>query len=205
MSMPDLRQAVKEKYEIFDTGGVGELDVRAILEQSGNRKIADSLAANWQGGRYVAFRKLSGPAEPSTTADLALFYASRWKTPESASRFARLYAAAMAQRYEKAAAQPTPACSGGRCPTFAAYNTTEEGPTSVEQWPDNTVVVCESFDETTATQLRSAWLETSSSTQAENLDQDELGLRLREVPGFAAFQEQIGRQILQLAISASTH
>ena len=56
LAMPDLRQAVKEKYKVFDTGSVGELDVRAILEQSGNRKIADSLASNWQGGRYIAFR-----------------------------------------------------------------------------------------------------------------------------------------------------
>jgi hypothetical protein len=202
LSLPDLREAVKEKYEVFDTGSVGELDVRAILKQSGNRKIAESLASNWQGGRYVAFRKISGDAEPSSTADIALFYVSRWKTPESAGRFAKLYAGATEQRYLRAMAQAAPTCTGNRCPVFAAFDLTEEGPTHVEQWDDNTVVVCESFDEVTATQLRTAWLEKSSSTQADNLDQDELGLRLEAMPGFAAFREQIGREIQQLAITA---
>ena len=204
MAMPDLKEVAKDKYEVFDTGSVGELDVRAILEQSGNRKIADSLAANWQGGRYIAFRKMTGTAEPSTTADLALFYVSKWKTPESAGRFAKLYAGALQGRYLRAVAQPVPACTGNHCPVFSSYNTTEEGPTHVEQWADNTVIVCEGFDENTANQLRSAWLEKSSSTQADNLDQDELGLRLHEMPGFAAFQQQIGREILRSVI-ATTH
>jgi len=203
LAMPDLRQAVKEKYEVFDTGSVGELDVRAILEQSGNRKIADSLASNWQGGRYIAFRKLTGTAEPSSTADLTLFYVSRWKTPESAGRFAKLYAGALQGRYLQAVAQPTPACTGNHCPVFSAFNLTEEGPTHVEQWADNTVIVCDGFDETTATQMRSAWLEKSSSTQADNLYQDELGLRLQEMPGFSAFQEQIGTEILRTLIPAA--
>jgi hypothetical protein len=202
LTMPDMQQAVKEKYEVFDTGSIGELDVRAILEQSGNRKIADSLASNWQGGRYIAFRKLSGAAEPSTTADLALFYVSRWKTPESAAHFAKLYAGALQGRYVQALAQPAPECTGNRCPVFSSFDLTEEGPTHVEQWADNTVIVCESFDEDTANQLRSAWLEKSSSTQADNFNQDELGLRLRQMPGFAAFQHQIGEEILRQVVSA---
>ncbi len=203
LPMPDLQQVVKEKYEVFDTGSIGELDVRAILEQSGNRKIADSLAANWQGGRYVAYRKLTGTAEASTTADLALFYVSRWKTPEAAGRFAKLYAGSMQGRYLQAVAQPTPACSSNHCPAFSAFNLTEEGPTHVEQWADTTVIVCESFDENTTNQLRSAWLEKSNSTQADNVNQDELGLRLQQMPGFAAFREQIGQEILQSITSAA--
>jgi hypothetical protein len=63
------------------------------------------------------------------------------------------------------------------------------------------VIVCESFDENTANQLRSAWLEKSGSTQADNLNQDELGLRLHQIPGFAAFQQQIGQEILRQVIS----
>src|SRR6266536_2689489 len=80
LAIPDLGQIVADKYEIYDKGGMGELDVRAILEQSGNRKVAQSLASAWQGGRYVAFRKLPAAAEPSTTSDLALFYVSRWRS-----------------------------------------------------------------------------------------------------------------------------
>jgi hypothetical protein len=100
-------------------------------------------------------------------------------------------------------AQPAPACTGNHCPVFSSFNLTEEGPTHVEQWADNTVIVCESFDENTADQLRSAWLEKSSSTQADNLNQDELSLRLYGISGFAAFQQQIGQEILRSIISAA--
>ncbi len=202
LTIPDLRPVVGDKYEVFDKGGIGELDVRAILEQSGNRKIAESLASAWQGGRYIAFRKLPSTAEPSTTADLALFYVSRWRSPEAAGQFARLYAGAVTQRYQKVSPQPVPACTGDRCPVFAAYNMTEEGPASIQQFADNTVVVCEGFDDATASQLRTAWRVAPHQTQAENQSWDELSLRLARVPEFAAFQEQIGRRMLQLALEA---
>src|SRR5262249_40579353 len=96
-----------------------------------------------------------------------------------------------------------PACTGDHCPVFSSYDMTEEGPAHVEQLADNTVIICESFDESTANQLRSAWLAKSSSTQADNFSQDELGLRLRQMPGFDAFQHQVGLEILRSVISSA--
>lgn len=203
LTIPDLRPVVGEKYEVFDKGGIGELDVRAILEQSGNRKIAEGLASAWKGGRYVAFRKLPSTAGPSTTADLALFYVSRWRSPEAAAQFAHVYAGAVTQRYRKVFVQPVPACTGDRCPAFAAYNTTDEGPASIQQFTDNTVIVCEGFDDATASQLRAVWREAPHQTEAENQGWDELSLRLESIPEFAAFQDQIGRQMLQRVLEAA--
>src|SRR5580692_4224941 len=39
--IPDLREALNNDYDVYDSGGIGELDVRALLKQFGERKIAD--------------------------------------------------------------------------------------------------------------------------------------------------------------------
>jgi hypothetical protein len=203
--LPDWKQVVANKYEIYETGGMGELDVRALLKQFGNRKIADNQAAGWRGGRYATFRKLPATGEPSSTADLALFYVSRWKSPLEAERFARLFSGAVNQRYQQVTLQPVAACAGTQCPTFVAHNLTEEGPVSVEQFAE-TVVVSESFDEDTAGKLRSAWQETSDHVQADEKLPEELGLRLAGLPDFSAFQTEIGRRICnELIESVSQH
>jgi hypothetical protein len=48
--IPDVQQILSDKYAVYDAGGVGELDVRALLKTYGNRKEADILAGSWQGG-----------------------------------------------------------------------------------------------------------------------------------------------------------
>jgi hypothetical protein len=42
---------------VYDSGGIGEVDVRALLKQYGERKIADEVSTAWQGGAYVTFRR----------------------------------------------------------------------------------------------------------------------------------------------------
>jgi len=118
VGMPDLKQLLGSQYEVYDSGGIGQLDVRALLKQFGERKIADDLSAAWQGGAYVTYHRTDksvANASP-TTADLALLYVSRWKTAQAAERFARFYATAAAERYQTATVQPVPACSGSKCP-----------------------------------------------------------------------------------------
>src|SRR6202050_5278407 len=51
--IPDMQAALNHEYDLCDTGGIGELDVRALLKQYGERKIADELSAAWQGGAYI--------------------------------------------------------------------------------------------------------------------------------------------------------
>jgi phosphopantetheinyl transferase (holo-ACP synthase) len=196
--IPDVRQILSDKYATYDSGGIGELDVRALLKTYGNRKEADNLAAGWQGGAYVAYRRTEkAPTDALATADLALLYVSRWKTAPSAQRFAHVYASAIAQRYHTATPQAAASCAGPKCPVSAAQILTEEGPVIVEQWADNTVVVSESFDQITAGKLVDAVREGNADVRADNLPNEELGMRLYDLPGFTAFQALIGDRILR--------
>jgi hypothetical protein len=196
--IPDVQQILGDQYSVFDSGGIGELDVRALLKTYGDRKEADILAASWQGGAYVAFRRAGKTAgDPLTTADLALLYVSRWKSSATAERFAQLYASAIAQRYQSATPQSAASCVGTKCPVSAVQILTEEGPVIVEQWPDNTVLVSESFDQVTAGKLVDAVCDGNPVVRADNLRHDEIGLRLCDLPEFSAFQSQIGDRIFR--------
>ena len=73
VAMPDFHSILGEKYELYDSGEIGELDVRAFLKQYDERKIAGELAQNWRGGSYVLYRKATeggaaGSADPKTVA-----------------------------------------------------------------------------------------------------------------------------------------
>jgi len=198
VKIPDVQQILSDKYSVYDSGGIGELDVRALLKTYGNRKEADILAAGWQGGSYVAYRRTAKTATDAlTTADLAFLYVSRWKSPQSAERFAHVYATAIAQRYHNATPQAVASCAGAKCPTSAVQILTEEGPVIVEQWADNTVLVSESFDQITAGKLVDAVRSGNAETRADNLCHDELGSRLYDLPEFSAFQAQIGERVLR--------
>jgi hypothetical protein len=195
--IPDVQQILSDKYAAYDSGGIGELDVRALLKTYGNRKEAETLAGSWQGGAYVAFRRAAKTtAETLTTADLSLLYVSRWKSPASAERFAHIYATAIAQRYQSATPQAVASCAGATCPVFAVQVITEEGPVIVQQWADNTVLVSESFDQITAGKLVDAVRQEKADVQADNVELDELSLRLQDLPEFSAFQAQVGDAIL---------
>jgi len=204
-AVPDLQQLLGEQYEVYDSGSIGQLDIRAYLKQYGERKSADDVSGAWQGGAYVTFhRKNKAAGEPAaTTADLALTYVSRWKTPQAAERFARFYTSAVALRYHTATAQPVSACSGANCPVSSAQILTEEGPVIVEHWGDNSVIISEGFDTTTASKVNSAVRD--GAAHADNSPQDEIGLRLYQIPAFRKFAEQIGMQIAREMTSSYSH
>jgi hypothetical protein len=197
--IPDMGAVLNNEYDAYDSGLIGELDVRALLKQYGERKVADEISSAWQGGSYVAFRrkdKAVADVAPST-ADLALLYISRWKTPQAAEWFASFYARAVSQRYHSATVQAVAACSGENCPVSVAQIATEEGAVIVEHWKDDSVVVSESFDPATAEKLHTALRDGVGAVHAENLPQEEIGLRLFEIPAFQAFAKQVGAQIAE--------
>lgn len=196
--LPDMLPLLDGKYSVYDSGSIGELDIRALLEQYGERRVANDLASSWMGSRYITFRKADGDttAKPAT-ADLALLYVSKWKTEQAAQRFAKIYATAVSQRYQNATPQEASACADKACPASSVQFATEEGPVIVEQWPDNSVVVSESFDQMTAAKLVNAARNPRGEERADNLSQDELGLRLYDCPGFSMFQAQIQASILE--------
>src|SRR6202521_3772899 len=158
LGVPDLKPLLGEQYEIYDSGGVGQLDVRALLKQYGERKIADDVSSAWQGGAYLTFHRKNNAANAvsATTTDLALLYVSRWTTAQAAQRFARFYASALTQRYQTVTPQSASPCRGPDCPVSRTQVLTEEGPVLIEHWGDNTVIVTESFDMTTGAKVHAA-------------------------------------------------
>jgi hypothetical protein len=203
LGLPDLKKILGDQYEVYDSGGVGELDVRALLKQYGERRNADDISSAWQGGAYVTYlRKTNASASP-TTADLALVYVSKWRTPQAAERFARFYANAVGKRYNTATVQATAACGGTICPASSAQLQTEEGPVLVERWSDNTVVVSESFDSATAERIHGAVRDESTGQHAEN-PQREIGLRFYDIPAFRDFADEIDRRIAAEMLQSST-
>ena len=199
--IPDVRPLLSNDYEVFDSGSFGELDVRALLKQFGDKHGATDFAPAWQGGAYIAFKRTQATAGAQpTTADVALLYVSHWKNTQAAEHFARFYATTVAKRYKNASVQPVPACATAPCPVGAALVSTEEGPVIVEEWPDNTVIVSESFDSATAAKLSSA-VRTRPRDQHASASQEELSLRLHSLAAFRAFQARIGEQILRGIIS----
>jgi hypothetical protein len=211
--IPDMKTLLSDRYDVYDSGGIGEIDVRALLKQYGERKIADDLSSAWQGGSFVTFRrkdqdkdkdrKNAAADAPVSTADVALLYISRWRTAQAAERFARFYAAAVSQRYRSAIVEEVQACSGANCPLSMAQITTEEGPVIVERRQDNSVIVSESFDTATSAKLRAALRNRVSdddkkdAVHAQYLPQEEIGLRLFENPAFSAFAQEIGERIAE--------
>jgi len=196
--IPDVRPLLSNDYEVFDSGSFGELDVRALLKQFGDKHGASDFAPAWQGGTYIAFKRAQAPAcAHPTTADVALLYVSHWKNTQAAEHFARFYATTVAKRYQRASVQPVPACATAPCPIGAALVSTEEGPVIVEEWPDNTVIVSESFDSATAAKLSSAVRTTPREKHASAASQEELSMRLYSLPAFRAFQERIAIEMLR--------
>jgi hypothetical protein len=202
VEIPDVASLLGSNYEVFDSGSFGELDVRALLKQFGDRHGATDFAPAWAGGAYVAFKRTQVPAGTQpTTADVALLYVSRWKNAQAAEHFARFYATTVAKRYQNAAVQAVPTCAAAPCPTGAALVSTEEGPVIVEEWADNTVIVSESFDSGTAAKLSAAVRSASGERHAEAA-LPELTMRLYTFPAFRAFQDHIREDILRGITSA---
>jgi hypothetical protein len=197
--IPDMKKLLSDQYEAYDSGGVGEVDVRALLKQYGERKIADELSSAWQGGAFVTFRRKDKTVTDAavSTGDVALLYISRWKTAQAAERFARFYAAAVSQRYRSATVQEVQACAGSNCPVSTAQIMTEEGPVIVERRQDNSVIVSESFDSATSAKLRAALRDKNDAIDAEYLPQEEIGLRLFANPAFVTFARQVGERIAE--------
>ena len=101
LRFPDIHPLLDADYISYDVGVMGELDVRILTELYGGREMAEALAPAWNGGIYYAAQKKSAvtEAEKEETSSLALLYSSRWKNPDSARSFLRVYAAQLPRKY----------------------------------------------------------------------------------------------------------
>jgi hypothetical protein len=98
LTMPDVHGLLDADYAPYDVGVMGELDVRMLAELFGGPQMAAALTPAWDGGIYYAVQKKSAP-DKNVTSSIALLYLSRWKTPEAAEAFAKMYAGELGQQY----------------------------------------------------------------------------------------------------------
>jgi hypothetical protein len=193
--VPNAQLVLGDTYELYDSGSMGELDVRALLSQLATRTLADDLSKSWRGGSYMAFHKKAAGAA-ALTSDLKLLYVSRWDSAEAAQRFAKFYVTAVPRRYQSVSTDSNLSCTSADCPLSSVVITTEEGPVMIDAWKDNTVLVTESFDRETAAKLVNATRDLSQKHANNYVPQEELGMRFYELPAFRAFQKQVGDEIL---------
>uniref|UniRef100_A0A7V4XQS4 Lipoprotein n=1 Tax=Acidobacterium capsulatum TaxID=33075 RepID=A0A7V4XQS4_9BACT len=137
LTMPDIHPLIRAHYKPYDVGVMGELDVRMLMQLAASDAEASRLASQWDGGiYYVAQKKHS--STPVTTADVAMVYLSRWKTPGAAALFAKNYEQELRKLYPGAQRQLAADASGAR------IYTTTEGPMMIVP-EGREVYVSESF------------------------------------------------------------
>ena len=182
--IPDLNAALSEKYEVIDAGGLGELDVRSLIKQFDNSRVAESISQGWHGSSYLVVKRKEVPTEKATTADVGLVYVSAWSSKVAAQRFARFYADSVSKRYAQAVPAPS-TCQGNDCPLESFQFNTEEGFVSIERRPNNLVLVTESFEPNLAVAVNAAIVKANTNSRQAAKSSPELSARYLNSPVFA--------------------
>jgi len=209
IAIPDLSAVLSDAYVPYDNGVMGEFDVYVMAKEFGRENDIYSVAQKWRGGSYViARRKPADNSAKPTTADLALLYVSRWRSPEAALRFAEIYRVGLLKhlsktdevRYESNCNLGDDACHGLQ---WGVRLMTGEGLVSLEVWPGNTLIISQSFEDDTLSKLRHIVLN-KQLAGANSIEQKELSMKLYDIPEFAALQEAYAQQLVE-AILNSAH
>ena len=155
--LPDFR-FLKNDFEPFDAGAVGQLDVSILLKQYTEEAVADRLSPEWRGGSYYAVgRKGVKPADPNSTAHVGLIYVSRWSSDKIAHEFAKIYASSLPSRYTKVEHAATNVA--GRDKYLSA-----DGPVHIQQ-TGALVIAVESFEDGVAEKVIQAVLTQQQQSQ----------------------------------------
>jgi hypothetical protein len=150
--LPDLG-FLKQNYEPYDAGAVGELDVSLLLRIYADEEIDKRLSPEWRGGAYYAAgRRGAKPPDRNSSAHIGLFYLSKWSTEAAAQEFAKIYSDALPKRYDSLRRMT----NDQNTPGLAQYSSSD-GPIFI-QHTGNAVVAVESFDEENARKLIEAGL-----------------------------------------------
>lgn len=105
LTMPNIHPLIDHEYKPYDIGVMGELDARMLLQLTTSDNAASRIAAQWDGGIYYVAQKKDA-ADAKSTASVALFYLSHWKTPAAAHLFAENYETEVNKKYAHAKLQP---------------------------------------------------------------------------------------------------
>jgi hypothetical protein len=157
--LPDMG-FLKNDFEAFDAGAVGQFDVSILLKQYAEAAVADRLSPEWRGGSYYAVgRKGAKPADPNSSAHIGLIYVSKWSSDKAAGEFARIYASALPGRYDKLQHLASQESKPGRDKFSSA-----DGPIYIQQ-NGTLVIAVESFEDALAERLIQAVLSRESAAQ----------------------------------------
>lgn len=158
--LPDMG-FLKSDFEAFDAGAIGQFDVSILLKQYAEAAVADRLSPEWRGGSYYAVgRKGAKPADPNSSAHIGLIYVSRWSSDKAAGEFAKIYASALPERYDKVQRLAPQDSKPGRDKYSSA-----DGPIYIQQ-NGTLVIAVESFEDALAERLIQAVLSHQGTTQA---------------------------------------
>ncbi|HLJ29886.1 MAG TPA: hypothetical protein VKY85_24470 [Candidatus Angelobacter sp.] len=156
--LPDFK-FLREDFEAFDAGAVGQLDVSILLKQYTEDAIADRLSKEWRGGSYYAVgRRGAKPPDANSTAHVGLIYVSKWSNESAAQEFAKIYASSLPQRYSKV---EHPQRDG---PPGRDKYLTADGPIYIQQ-TGSLVVAVESFEDSVSEKLVQAVLAQQAQPQ----------------------------------------
>jgi hypothetical protein len=182
--IPDVSGILAANYDVVDSGGLGELDIRSLIKQYGTSRLAETVSSGWRGSSYLLVRRKDVPLDKATTSDLALIYISAWNSEETAHQFAKFYAETAPKRYTQTTAL-TDSCAGSDCPAERFQFNTEEGLVNIERRPKNLVLVTENFDAATSALLDSAVLKGQLNHQTADVRFPGLSTRYIGSPVFA--------------------
>jgi hypothetical protein len=146
LNMPDIHSLIDADYNPYDIGVMGELDVRILAELFGGNQVAAELTPAWNGGIYYAAQKKDA-ADKNSTASVALFYLSQWKSKAAADDFVKMYSDELAKKYTRVSRDT----DAETAPDEQVYQT-NEGPV-LFLISGNDVFVSESYDLNTARKL----------------------------------------------------
>jgi hypothetical protein len=159
--LPDMG-FLKNDFEAFDAGAVGQFDVSILLKQYAEAAVADRLSPEWRGGSYYAVgRKGVKPADPNSSAHIGLIYVSKWSSDKAAGEFAKIYASALPERYDKLQRLAPQDSKPGRDKYSSA-----DGPIYIQQ-NGTLVIAVESFEDALAERLIQAVLSRENATPAK--------------------------------------
>jgi hypothetical protein len=152
-TIPDLDKLVAPDYQRYDFGGMGEYDIYLLAKQYAPDTDAKKYYTHWRGGYYLAVHAKSAPKE-----QIALFYFSRWDSPDAALAFAKLYSSYVPKRYRL-----TDGGSPGMMGSVATGDSTiewdigQQGKVVIQAHGDD-VLILEGFNDATASRIRDALL-----------------------------------------------
>ena len=152
-AIPDLDKLVAPDYQRYDFGGMGEYDIYLMVKQYAPAADARQYYSHWRGGYYLAVHAKLAPKD-----QIALFYFSRWDSPEAALAFQKLYSSYVPKRYSlPEGASPGMTGSIGTGDSTIEWNVGQQGKVVLQARGDD-VLILEGFNDATANRIHDALL-----------------------------------------------